>query len=314
MLPQQPPLDWREKLTAILSAEGVKEVPHRSGCVAFPIFMARVFGWIIVLTGFFLLPFIVPDSLPLPIRWLVRLVLLGVFVLVSMKVNPRLHRLQTQFQGVRLGLQASRSLMKARRPPVLYLRSFGFDAVSARTAPWESRLFTYGVPGAELNLVEMLARRAPVLAIGRPGEPAPPSGASRFYVGDAIWRETIEALVPLCQLVICTTGHSQGLRWELEHIVKNLPPRRLLLWIHVQIGRWAPKERDAEWFRFLDTCRDVFPGPLPRSIERVQFLAFDDDWTPRPIPAPGYHATLLKRILMWPRPHSLSPFLNDRLP
>jgi len=39
----------------------------------------------------------------------------------------------------------------------------------------------------------------------------------------------VEAIVPLCQLVVWTTGHTEGLRWEIKHLLENVPPQKLLL-------------------------------------------------------------------------------------
>jgi len=52
------------------------------------------------------------------------------------------------------------------------------------------------MPTAELNLVQMLWRHAPVLAIGRPGESTPPVGAVRFYARQDVWKQTVQSIVP----------------------------------------------------------------------------------------------------------------------
>jgi hypothetical protein len=159
---------------------------------------------------------------------------------------------------------------------------------------------TFITPGAaglsqEQNLVKNLSRFGSVLAIGRPGEGEPPPGALRFYVTDAHWQEKVQALLPLCQIVIWTSGQTAGLRWEADYLIKTMPPRRLLLWVHVQLGQ-SRKQRDAEWGKFLGLYNGVFPKPLPQQIRNVKFIAFDDDWTPRPLARRGLRPLLRARL------------------
>lgn len=50
-----------------------------------------------------------------------------------------------------------------------------------------------------------------------------------LYARQDVWQQTVEAIVPLCQLVVWTTGHTEGLRWEIKHLLENVPPQKLLL-------------------------------------------------------------------------------------
>jgi hypothetical protein len=164
-----------------------------------------------------------------------------------------------------------------------------------------------------MMLVLLLRRFAPVLAIGRPGEAAPPPGALRFQVTDARWQATVESIVPCCQLIVWVSGHTSGLRWEIEHLVKSLPPQRLLLWPHVGIHQWSRKRRAVEWERFLDGHGDVFPKALPRDIAGIRFIAFEADWTPVPIPGIRYPVTILDRLKYLHRSTmGLRSFLEER--
>jgi len=133
------------------------------------------------------------------------------------------------------------------------------------------------LPAPELALMMRLSAYAPVIAVGKPGEIVPPLGAARFYVSQELWQDTVKAIVPLCSLVVLATGHTEGLRWELEHLVQNCPPERLLLWPHVHICKWSAEKREAEWESFLRVCHGIFPEPLPQDINRVRFIAFAED-------------------------------------
>jgi hypothetical protein len=159
----------------------------------------------------------------------------------------------------------------------------------------------------------MLGRHAPVLAIGKPGEFAPPFGAVRFYVRQDIWQRTVQAIVPLCQFVVWTSGDTEGLRWEIQHLRETVPPRKLLIWVHANIGKQGKAQRDAEWAQFREAFSDVFPKPLPVDAASTRFIAFDDDWSPIAIPGPGYRPTLWELIASWPKTYGLEPLLRKRL-
>jgi hypothetical protein len=177
----------------------------------------------------------------------------------------------------------------ADKPPVLLLRAFALDRVSQLMQDLlndEQRFVSVfvGPRGGSFRSEIPTADYRPVLAIGRPGDAEPVLGATRFHVRADMWQKTVEELVPLCALVVWTTGHTRSLHWEIQHLVMTIPPRRLLLWVHVHVGPSQPIWRASEWARVLNMCADVFPKPLPKDAENIDAIAFDDDWTPIPIP------------------------------
>ena len=109
------------------------------------------------------------------------------------------------------------------RRPIVYLRSFRDDEIAAKFAPQPK------VATEEEMLTTVLAEIGPVIAIGRPGEPSPQIGAARFYVEDDRWQRRVNELVCTAQLVVARAGDTQGLRWELEQVVQQVPPTRFLL-------------------------------------------------------------------------------------
>ena len=127
--------------------------------------------------------------------------------------------------------------------------------------------------------------KSSVLALGRPGELEPPVGAAQFYVPDDAWEQTIQDIVPLCSAVVWTTGHTRALRWEIEHLVNVLAPQRLLIWLHVGVMKGTQEQRAFEWNKFLADCGAAFRKPLPREVDGIQMIAFDNDWTPMTIPS-----------------------------
>ena len=176
------------------------------------------------------------------------------------------------------------AIARARQPPILLLRSFAFDsALSQRSInplSWEQELVTF----------LSTAMDTCVIALGKPGEFEPPLGAARFYVRHDLWQLVVEQTSVLCSLVVWTSGRTAALRWEIEHLQRSVPPHRLLLWVHANIGKRSAEDRDIEWAKFLDEVGDAFRKPLPRDIRNTQWIAFDDDWVPHAIPGAEYPA------------------------
>ena len=151
------------------------------------------------------------------------------------------------------------------RRPIFYLRAFALDT---------------HLQQHEEAVVRELRKVGPVIAIGRPGEPLPPLGAARFYVDDAHWKAKVADVVRVAQLVVWTTGVTEGLRWEIMHLRESLPPERLILWAHPPLlGLWGPGA-EAEWTRFVSTLGSIFPHPLPAPLADRRFFFFNSRWEP----------------------------------
>jgi hypothetical protein len=155
------------------------------------------------------------------------------------------------------------------RGAVLYLRSFLSDAKSPQLL---------GKPGNsfEEDLVTILARVGPVIAVGEPDEELPPLGATRkYFAGD--WHGEVQRLIRSASVVVLRAGLTPGLRWEVESVVHSLWPQRVLLAL--------PDGRDADdqYRAFARELGTMFPRSLPAERERASWIMFEDDWTPRPI-------------------------------
>jgi hypothetical protein len=212
---------------------------------------------------------------------------------------------------LRWGQNASHAIMRSKIAPVLYLRSFQFDSTGQRGA----------LENVEMALAIRIAGRigangAPLLAIGKPNELDPLPGALRFWVRHDLWQEKIAAIAPLCSLVIWTTGHTEGLDWEIQYLTKNIEPTKILLWLHAQFST-SKTERDIEWAKFVERYKDVFPQALPASIDEIRFIAFDEQWTPIPIPGKQFPASFAERHLAKGKGQLTNPglgnFLNARI-
>jgi hypothetical protein len=168
---------------------------------------------------------------------------------------------------------------KAKRP-IFYLRSFALDARAARPTLIQK---IFQLPNAEQTVTGQLRKLGPVIAIGRPGEKLPALGAARFYASDELWHAKVADVVDASQLVLWATGVTEGLRWEISHLIKNLPPGKLVLWAHPHLLRVGTAEREVEWAKFLQALGGVFPRPLPEHLGDARFICFAADWTPIPI-------------------------------
>ncbi|MFF7183942.1 hypothetical protein ACFZAR_01645 [Streptomyces sp. NPDC008222] len=181
-----------------------------------------------------------------------------------------------------------------RRPPVLYLRTFGTDAVAAASHdPFSSPAFSdpsseifaqdQQVVTGEEQLARALRPIGPVVAVGDPKERLPRLGAARMYVGDD-WQQVVLDLMGRARLVVVGTGFNAGVLWELEKARETLPPERLVLVVTLD-----PDAYDS----FRRVTADLFGAkPLPawpdgRATVRTAFrgaVHFDEDWTPRLVP------------------------------
>ena len=314
------PADWRDRLIAILSGDGITELPKVPKWKLYLHICGKVVCWILfvplcVVIGIAIFAYPIfslfsYETAATYMNWVV-VVALAIGTWFSL---PRVRRALREVQQLKLGYQPTEVLRQAKHAPVLFLRSFRFDSISSAIPRWQHYLpINVPLPTAELNLVQMIWRHAPVLAIGRPNESTPPAGAVRFYVRQDIWKETVEAIVPLCPLIVWTTGHTEGLRWEIKHLRERLPPRKLLLWLHFNVGTLSAAKRQQEWATFCEAYRDIFPQPLPREAAKARFVAFQDDWTPVLIPPPGYRPSLWELFASWPSTYGLEPFLKQRL-
>lgn len=101
-----------------------------------------------------------------------------------------------------------------RRPPVLLLRSFADDRIAVAASLLAADTFEEVVEAC-------LARYGPVIAVGEPGEEAPPTGASRTYLPHESWRQTVARLIGEARLVVLIAGTSSGFGWELREVVRR---------------------------------------------------------------------------------------------
>ncbi|WP_051829896.1 MULTISPECIES: hypothetical protein [Streptomyces] len=169
---------------------------------------------------------------------------------------------------------AARTLRLDGRKPVLYLRSFGDDETAAEVDDGgEVNLHT-----REEQLAAALGAVGPVIAVGRPGEPLPQLGASRFYLPPDDWKPTVLRLMEMSQLIVLRLGQGDGLWWEIEQARTTQPAAKLIL--------LAPGGS----FDLAARLNEHLPTPMTSDglgmgehwISAV--IVFDDLWTPGVFP------------------------------
>jgi hypothetical protein len=314
------PPNWRQQILAILAGPGVTQPPHVPRTRVLLTLAARSLGLFVwFMGGILVLGIALGVLLPSTLASGLTNQLEGMAVVVALiMLRPRLFRFGAEHKRWQRTENPERALARAKRQPILYLRSFAFDEIASKKSRW-LRFVPFGEETQgnwEQELVAALSRYAPVLSVGRPGEHTPPPGAAlRFYVADERWKQTLAAIVPLCRLVVWTTGHTEGLQWEIAHLAQHDTPRQLLLWVHANVQAGTVAQRQGEWRRFTSAFRDAFPKPLPADARYARYIAFDDDWTPHTIPGAGYRLTP-REWRLWARPSlwGLEPFLRARMP
>ena len=124
-----------------------------------------------------------------------------------------------------LGRADTRKLLAVdRRPPVLYLRSFGDDSVPLATIASARRpffeLFSFrGRDPFEEAVAWEFATYGPVVAVGRPGHSLASLGAAREHLSDDTWQDQVAQRMQDARAVVVATGETPGLRWEVSQVV-----------------------------------------------------------------------------------------------
>lgn len=201
--------------------------------------------------------------------WMVWLAELAIGAFVVFRAESVLRRYIAQLRAT--GAEAEVAKQGGRRP-VFYLRSFSIER-------WDRprlREFLFGPPASdEEKMVPVLQRSGPVIAIGQPNEKLPRLGAARFYVSDELWKQKVADVAAVSRLILWTSGTSEGLRWELGHLLESVGADKLILWAHPHLLHLPAPSREAEWSRFREQLGTLFPKPLPERLGNARLFYFD---------------------------------------
>lgn len=180
------------------------------------------------------------------------LALLGFFVLT---------RARQYFQ-----VDADSLLTADRRPPMLFLRSFGDDEKETYRGSKKAFLDF----SLEARLSNHFSRFSPFVAIGSPYDPVPQFGAARVHLSDDEWQPRVLSWIRGAKAIIMYSGTTHWINWELRQVVKNERATRLILMIpEIRALLWARKE---EISARVEQVREGFSGTLWEE----ELLCFND--------------------------------------
>jgi len=125
-------------------------------------------------------------------------------------------------------LRANRVLELDNRRPILFLRSFVDDKVWL----WGKGLFGKFRRKTIDEAIERLARRlGPFVAIANPNTQLPRLGAAQAYFSNDTWQNAIARWVRTAQMIVMVAGRTEGLRWELDHILADEGQAKLVIFL-----------------------------------------------------------------------------------
>ncbi|MBN3520253.1 hypothetical protein JYB62_09580 [Algoriphagus lutimaris] len=182
-------------------------------------------------------------------------------------------------------------------PGILYLRPFSEDTDWRVYYSWgrdnqpisflnKLKVLKFGVRmqlprvlggiGSEFGeiLSELTRDYGKVAAIGEPESP-PILGADNVYVSDDNWQEKVLQMARGANLVILTAGTTPGVLWEVENMVKIIPPSKLIL--NVPGGTLTKRRKN--YASFLAKAKEIFPRGLPTQLN-ARVITFKEDWSP----------------------------------
>jgi hypothetical protein len=183
-------------------------------------------------------------------------------------------------------VDAYRLMQRDTRPPVLYLRSFGDDALKLWTATFaRPSLIERFTPRRFDAFEEVIARgfspAGPVIALNPPGTTLAPLGAARETLDSADWQATISEWMNRSAVIVFVMPPGRvtgGLTWELQQVSANRYWTKTLIIVPpVDVSLLQ-----ARWQGFLAVCGRLWPFtfPLPTAVPKMLALTFGNDmWT-----------------------------------
>jgi hypothetical protein len=189
----------------------------------------------------------------------------AIFALISLAIGGATHRLIRQL--LRISLERLQQI--DQRPPIVFLRAFRDDQVPLRSPRLGALGRVMDVGRRRTSLDEMLLEEAtpfgPVVALGNPQDKKPPYGAARGYFDQESWQVAVADLVSKGLCVIICVDDTDGIWWEIDHLVDGRHIGKTLLLIH-------PK------YAALPANEALIPGLVRRlradhaTIERVEMI------------------------------------------
>lgn len=169
-------------------------------------------------------------------------------------------------RGKRYGADFQGRLLKDPRRPVLYLRPFSVEIEEGAY---------YRRDSIEVLLAKELNHIGPVVAVGLPNQAPPIIGAIRLFFSDEEWKEKVEILMEISQLIIIQGGDSKGIEWEIETALKrNYAEKVAFSFLHWH--KISLPSHKVEYEHFQNIVNRITNIALPATVENAYFMYFDN--------------------------------------
>ncbi len=132
------------------------------------------------------------------------------------------------------------------RPPVLYLRSFADDTITAAGVSSGAAWRGLAVKTEEEQLAKVLSAIGPIVAVGKPGEELPGLGAHRIYLRGEEWKERVAELMRGAALVVLRPGNTPSVWWEISQVMTHVPHERRLLVLPFDSTQYADFQQELQ--------------------------------------------------------------------
>ncbi|MEX0963772.1 MAG: hypothetical protein WDZ52_07005 [Pseudohongiellaceae bacterium] len=165
---------------------------------------------------------------------------------------------------------------------------------------------------SEQQLGHYLKRFGYFVAIGKPGEKIVTPGASRLYVTDEEWKQTVLDLMGESELVVLQPSRTDGVWWEVEQVFSKAAPGKILLCMVNYFGFQNDYENFKARMEALHPDRPALPNSIGNE-RRIVFLGFSENWEPRQYTLQNYWSiSWLFRGTTANLAKTLKPFMENR--
>lgn len=179
-------------------------------------------------------------------------------------------RLFNRARQVEAVTASGQTTINGSRPPVLYLRSFADDAITAAGVSSGAAWGGLAVKTEEEQLAKVLSAIGPVVAVGKPGEELPELGAHRLYLREEEWKERVTELMGEAALVVLRPGNTPNIWWEISQTMTHVSPARRLLVLPFNSEQYAELQQ-----RLQATCGVMLPRyNLSKALKLGSIRAF----------------------------------------
>jgi hypothetical protein len=200
-----------------------------------------------------------------PISIHMRMLLLPIFVLAIL-IGSRFYRryVAERQRNILLSARPAEEVLAQDRPYIVYLRSFNDEQHILKR-------YRRAWPTEEEQIAAAFDAYGSLIAIRNPAEELPALGAARLSASGDTWEEKVRNLVDNAAFVVIRLGNSPGVLWELNLVIRRLPPSRVLLLSALTADGHATAAAMLE---------EHFDIRLPRHTKKLSAITFDDDWRP----------------------------------